>query len=125
MCGRSFLAPTNMISNCRQFRRGLAYVRAVAFLVGFGVLLLVVVHYYLIPALQAVGQATPRERNILSVQSRLVLALILFILLVGLILVFRIGRFFFPRHRQRPRPTNYPDAWAESARRVNVDEQSE
>ena len=103
-------------------RKGLAYVRAVAFLVGFGTLLLVVVHYYLIPALQAAGQATPRERRVLSVQSRLVLALILFILLVGLILVFRIGRFFFPRHRQRPKPTNYPDAWTESARRVDVDE---
>jgi hypothetical protein len=106
-------------------RTGLAYVRVVAFLVGFGVLLFFIVHYYLIPALQAAGQATPRERRILSVQSRLVLTLILFILLVGLILVFRVGRFFFPRHRQRPKPTNYPDAWAESARRVDVDQSEE
>lgn len=114
-----------MASSAGQFRGGFAYARVVAFLAGFGALLLVVVHYYLIPALQAAGEATPRERRILSVQSRLVLALILFILLVGLILVFRIGRFFFPRHRQRNKPTNYPDAWAESARRVDVDQSEE
>jgi uncharacterized BrkB/YihY/UPF0761 family membrane protein len=111
-----------MAPSARQFRGGLAYVRVIAYLLGFGVLLFFIVHYYLIPALQAAGQATPRERRILSVQSRLVLALILFILLVGLILVFRVGRFFFPRHRKRQKPTNYPDAWAESARRVDVDE---
>jgi uncharacterized BrkB/YihY/UPF0761 family membrane protein len=111
------MAPSGRPSRC-----GFAYVRVIAYLLGFGVLLFFVVHYYLIPALQAAGQATPRERRILSVQSRLVLALILFILLVGLILVFRVGRFFFPRHRKRQKPTNYPDAWAESARRVDVDE---
>jgi hypothetical protein len=114
-----------MAPSARQFRCGLAYVRVIAYLLGFGVLLFFVIHYYLIPALQAAGQATPRERRILSVQSRLVLALILFILLVGLILVFRVGRFFFPRRRQRPKPTIYPDAWAESARRVDVDQSDE
>lgn len=116
-CRSPIMAPTK-----RQFRRGLAYVRVVAYLLGFAVLLFFVVHYYLIPALEAAGQATPWERRILSVQSRLVLALILFILLVGLILVFRVGRFFFPRHRQRQKPTVYPDAWTESARRVQVNE---
>ena len=109
----------------RVWRNGLAYVRVIAYLVGFGVLLAFVGHYYLIPALEAAGQATAPERTVLSAQSRLVLALVLFILLMGLFLVFRIGRFFFPRRRQRSEPTKYTDAWTESARRFRMDEREE
>lgn len=99
---------------------GLAYVRAVAFLLGFAVLLWFVCDYYLFPAMQAAGQATARERRLLSVHSLLVLAVILFILLVGLILTFRIGRFFIPRWWHPNKPTVYPDAWSESAKRIDV-----
>lgn len=114
------------IAQTRRFARsGLAYARVIAYLVGFGVLVAFVVHYYLIPALQAAGQATGPERSVLAAQSRLVLALVLFVLLMGLFLVFRIGRFFFPRRRQPPESTTYTDAWAESARRLRLDEQEE
>jgi len=103
------------------FTSGLSYVRVLAFLVGFEALIVFVCYYYLFPAMEAAGQASPRDRRILAAHSRLLLALLLVILLIGLILTFRVGRFFLPRHRQRPKPTIYPDAWAESAKRVNVD----
>ena len=97
--------------------------RVLAFMAGFGALVVFVCYDYLMPAMEAAGQAAPRERRLLSAHSRLLLALLLFILLVGLILTFRVGRFFIPRRRQRPKPTVYPDAWAESARRVQVDDE--
>ena len=106
---------------CTHGRSGLAYVRALAYLLGFAALLASVSHYYLLPALEAAGQATPRERRLLSAHSLLILAILLVILLAGLILTFRIGRFFRPRQQNRQTPTRYPDAWAESARRVRVD----
>src|SRR5690349_23543853 len=118
MYGRSFL----MGAIQAHHRRGLAYVRAVAYLVGFGILIAFVVHYYLIPALQAAGQATRSERRVLSAHALLLLVLLLLILFLGLVLVFRVGRFFLPRHHTRSKPTQYPDAWEESARRAKVDE---
>ena len=52
--------------------------------------------------------------------------LVLFILFVGLMMTFRIGRFFFPRSTPPPAKTQYVDAWAESGTRISVpDEQDE
>ncbi|HEY8746347.1 MAG TPA: hypothetical protein VIM11_00125 [Tepidisphaeraceae bacterium] len=101
---------------------GPGYIRVLAFLLGFAVLLLFVSRYYLIPAMEAYGQASPDQRQILVAHSRLLLAIILLILLVGLILTFRVGRFFFPRMQQPAKPTQYPDAYAEAARRIKVDD---
>ena len=102
---------------------GFTYARVIAFLVGCGVLIVFVTRYYLYPAMEAAGQASPRDRKVLAAHAWLLLAVVLFILLVLMILTFRIGRFFFPRPGQRAKPTDYPDAWAESARRVKVDEE--
>ena len=103
--------------------RGFAYVRVLAFLLGFAALIAFVSRYYLIPALEAFGQANPDQRRVLSAHSRLLLFILLFILLVGLILTFRVGRFFFPRQLARkPKPTIYPDAWAEAGRRMTPDD---
>ena len=96
------------------------YTRVLAFLLGFAALIVFVSRYYLIPALEAFGQASPGQRRILVAHSRLLLAIILLILLVGLILTFRVGRFFFPRSRLPDKPTQYPDAYAEAARRIQV-----
>jgi len=106
----------------RSSRRstGAAYGRVVVFLVGFGALVIFVCRYYLLPAMEAAGKATPRQRPVLAAHSRLVLAIVLFILLCGIILTFRIGRFFLPRHQHRKQRTVYPDAWAESAQRLDV-----
>jgi hypothetical protein len=97
----------------------------IAFLLGFAALLIFVSYFYLFPALRARQTATEPERKILAAHALLLLAVLLFILLMGLILTFRMGRFFQPRRRPKPRPTNYPDAWAEAARRVEVEPREE
>lgn len=101
--------------------KGVAYARLVAFLLGFTVLLIFVSYFYLFPALRARQTATEPERRVLAAHSLLLLAVLLFILLMGLFLTLRLGRFFLPHRRLRTRPTIYPDAWAESARRIEVE----
>src|SRR5262245_35680727 len=85
------------------------------FLVGYVVLLVVVSRYYLIPALNVVHEATAKEKKLLSASSALLLAVVLFIIGVGIVLTFRVSRFFFPRPSiAREKPTQYVDAWSES-----------
>ena len=64
----------------------------VIFAIGFGILLLVILHYYMAPAMRAAEHASPRERRLLAVQSRLLLVVVLFVLFALLALTFRIGR---------------------------------
>ena len=93
----------------------------VIFLAAFAVLIAIVSRFYLIPAMLAAKGATVREKRVLVAWSRLLLAIILFILAAGIVLTFRVGRFFFPRHSRPPRTqTKYIDAWAESGRRVQL-----
>jgi hypothetical protein len=90
-----------------------------AFLLGFAILILIVTHYYLLPAMEAARGADVSGRRQLSAFSTLLLAVVLFVLLVGLAMTFRVHRFFFPRPSSPPPPrTPHVDAWAESARRV-------
>lgn len=90
------------------------------FLVGFATLIIFVSFYYLMPAMEEALSAGPQKRRHLAAYSRLLMSIILFILLVGLMITFRIGRFFFPRSTPPPSKTEYVDAWAESAKRVSV-----
>lgn len=120
--GREFTGPP---AYARRVR-GLAYVRFLVFLVGFAGLLVFVSYYYLFPAMEAAGSANAPQRKVLAAHSRLILAIVLFIVLVGLILTFRVGRFFQPSRRQpRAKPTVYPDAWAEAGKRVKVEPEEE
>jgi hypothetical protein len=89
-------------------------------MVGFTILLAYVSKWYLIPAMQAAQDATGPEKRTLVAHSRLLLAVILFILLAGILLTFRFGRYFVPRVGEKAKPTKYVDAWAESAKRVSV-----
>lgn len=91
-----------------------------AFMAGFAILIAFVSKWYLIPALEAANTATPDQRKALSAHARLLLAIILFILLAGILLTFRFGRYFLPRHRERVRPTRYVDAWEEAGKRLHV-----
>jgi len=90
------------------------------FLVGFAALIIFVSFYYLMPAMDAALSAGPKQRRHLAAYSWLLMSLVLLILFVGLMMTFRIGRFFFPRSAPPPAKTKYVDAWAESAKRVSV-----
>ena len=115
---RRTIAPVPAHSPYR--RAGRILWATLAFMAGFAVLIWLVSTWYLLPALEAAQGADPDERRQLSAHSRLLLAIILFILVAGILLTFRFGRYFFPRATPRTRPTKYVDAWAESAKRVSV-----
>ncbi len=87
---------------------------------GFAFLIVFISNWYLLPALDAAKNAAPSERRALSAHARLLLSVVLFILVAGILLTFRFGRFFLPRKREPERPTRYVDAWAESARRMDL-----
>lgn len=106
-------------------RSGRIYWATLAFLIGFAVLIYVVSDWYLLPALDAAQGATTAEKRQLSAYSRLLLAIVLVILICGILLTFRFGRFFFPRQRDARRPTKYVDAWAESGKRMQTPPASE
>lgn len=105
---------------CPYRRSGRILWATLAFLAGFGVLIWIVSTWYLIPAMEAAQDANTAEKRQLAAHSRLLLAVVLFILLAGILLTFRFGRYFFPRAVERAKPTKYVDAWAESAKRVSV-----
>ena len=102
----------------RVRRSGRIYWATLAFLLGFAVLIYVVSDWYLLPALDAARDASTAEKRTLAVHARLLLAVVLVILVCGILLTFRFGRFFFPGHREPTGPTKYVDAWAESANRM-------
>ncbi|HZK81474.1 MAG TPA: hypothetical protein VFC46_10415 [Humisphaera sp.] len=109
----------------RKERPARSITAVLIYLIGFVILLLVVSHYYLFPAIEATRGASHIQRQALSAYATLVLAIVLFILLVGLLLTFKIGRFFRPRQVPRAKPTKYVDAWEESGRRLKLPEKDE
>jgi hypothetical protein len=110
-----------MPATARHPRAGLAHWAVLVFMVGFAILIVGVSYYYLLPAMDAAAGATDTEKRRLTAYSRLLLAVILFVLFVGLWMTFRVGRFFFPRGQTGQRvKTKYVDAWAESAKRMET-----
>ena len=95
---------------------------ALAFLFVFTLLLIGVASYVLVPGFEAIQdkKLTPEEKRNLQAWYRLLMFVLLFILFAGLVLTFRFGRLFFPRPAPPRTSTQYVDAWAESARRMNV-----
>lgn len=100
--------------------RGAIHWAILAFLLGFSVLLVILIWYYLIPAGEAAKAASQADKAKLRAVSTLLLAVVLFILFVGLLLIFRAGRFFFPKPLAKRGKTEYVDVWAESGKRLQV-----
>jgi hypothetical protein len=101
-------------------RSGRVVWATLAFMLGFAVLIIFISNWYLIPALKASANATGEEKRVLVAHSRMLLAIVLFILFAGILLTFRVGRYFAPHVGEKSKPTQYVDAWAESAKRVSV-----
>jgi hypothetical protein len=106
-------------------RSGRTAIAVLAFLLLFAILLVCVSNFYLIPAIGAAKNANPDEKRRLMAFSRLLLMIVLFILFVGLVMTFRVGRFFFPRPTGPRVKTKYVDAWAEAGQRVKNEESEE
>jgi hypothetical protein len=92
----------------------------ICFLSGFALLLALVSRWFLLPAFDAARTATPPERAHLSAVATLMLAVVLFILIIGLLLVFRLRKYILPSAPRRRARTEYIDAWAESAKRFKT-----
>ena len=101
-------------------RSGRVLWATLAFMAAFAILIAFTSRWYLLPAFEASQGATGIEKRQLAAQSRLLLAIILFILVAGILLTFRFGRYFVPRVGEKQKPTQYSDAWAESGRRASV-----
>jgi len=99
----------------RRLRRSIW--ATIAFLGGFAALITFISLYYLIPALEAANNADPAQRKALSAYSTLLMALVLVLLGIGIILVFRIRRFFLSSGSHEK--TKYVDAWAEAGKRLD------
>ena len=107
-----------------RHRRSIGAIRwsVFVFLFIFTVLLIAVASYVLVPGFEAIQdkQLTPEEKRSLQAWYRLLLFVLLFILFAGVVLTFRFGRLFFPRANAPRTRTQYVDAWAESARRMET-----
>jgi hypothetical protein len=104
---------------------GRSHWTAVAFLFVFTLLLIGVCYYFLFPALEAWKHAPPADRAKLRAYASLLLSIILIVLICGLLLTVRIGRFFFPRPASPRTRTKYVDAWSESAKRMETPPEDE
>jgi len=117
--------PEDMRQRPLGFRRSL--VAIVLYLIGFAGVLVAVCWLYLFPAIRAAASAIqhhdPQQKKELAATASLILFVVLFVLFAGLLLAFRMGRFFFPRPAPpRTKPTEYVDAWEEAGRRMNADD---
>lgn len=88
------------------------------FLAAFAVFLGLLSAYYLIPAFEAARTAVPVERKELAAYSALLLVVVLVVLLLGLMLTFRVRRFFGADSTGRGERTGYVDAWKEAGKRM-------
>jgi hypothetical protein len=115
-------APLSFDRRDRHCRSGRILWGTLAFMVGSAILIVVISRWYLLPAMEAARNAAPAERRALAAHARLLLSVVLFILVAGILMTFRFGRFFLPRRGdgESPKPTRYVDAWAESARRMQT-----
>lgn len=91
---------------------------ALCFLGFFALLIAFVAHYYLVPAMSAKQAATQPATDLLRAQAALLLTVLLVMLLSGLVLTFKVHRFFLPRKGQPRVRTKYVDAWAEAGKRA-------
>jgi len=107
------------------FLSGRTIPAVLAFLLMFAIVLVLVSDMYLLPAMSAAKDANPAEKARLAAYSRLLLAVVLFVLFVGLLLTFRIGRFFFPKPQSPPVKTKYIDAWTEAGKRLDMEKKEE
>jgi hypothetical protein len=89
-----------------------------AFLVGTAALIVILSHFYLLPAMEAAKNADTSGKRQLSASAALLLCVVLFVLAVGVLLVFRVRRMFTSSGTETREKTDYIDAWKEAGRRA-------
>jgi hypothetical protein len=95
----------------------------VGFLGLFCALLVLVTKVYLLRTLTDFNGADEKGKRIIALHAMLLMSLLLVILGLSLVLIFRIGRYFFPARYKKPEKTEYTDAWAEAGKRMKPPEE--
>jgi len=101
----------------RLRHRGLTWA-PVLFLLAFLSTLGVVAYFMLLPLMREYLQATPEQQERISASTVLLGLLLILIVLIGLIITLRLGRWLRRLQPQKRQTTKYTDAWSESARRM-------
>lgn len=110
-----------LLPQWRVRSRGVSWA-PVLFLLSFLVAIGVIAFFYMEPLLKLANEGTPEQRKRLAAYGALALAVLILVLLVGLVLTLRFGRRLAELSPKHPKPTVYPDAWSESAKRVKAPE---
>ncbi len=111
--------------NPRRMHAGRTIIAVLVYLSGFLLLVMLISHFYLLPATKVFGQADSRSRESLAADATLIMTVVLFLLFVGLLFTFGVGRFFRVRQTKPSKPTKYTDAWEESGRRLKTPDPEE
>ena len=90
------------------------------FLIGFTVALLALLNWYVRPALAVRAHASAIERRELALHAILLLVTLLLLLILWLMVIFPVRHWFTPASSRPNKPTEYPDAWSEAAKRLEV-----
>lgn len=106
----------------RHRRPGRAPWSVVTFLALYAMGLSALAYYYMVPATRALMAAKQdadlHGQRAIGATATLLLMVALLVLVSGIVITFRVGRYFFPRKTAPRTTTRYVDAWAESGKRM-------
>lgn len=110
--------------HCSRFSRSARSVWAfIGFLALFLFLLELLTKVYLLRAAEAFKAADEPGRKLIAVHALLLMCAVLAVLGLSWMLIFRVGRYFFPRNRDADGKTKYTDAWSEAGKRIKTPEE--
>jgi hypothetical protein len=112
-------------SAAQSRRSARSFVPLLIYLSVFTAILIIVCREYLIPSMAVAKNATLHQRAILAVYARLLLTILLIILFALLLIALRSGEFLRRRFTANRKPTVYPDAWVEAAKRMKTPPEDE
>jgi hypothetical protein len=99
-------------------RSGRTLVGVIGFFVLFTILLLMVYKFYTIPWIAEAKHASKSHLRKMSAEALLLMCVLLAILFSGLLVTFRISRFFVSPPGGKRSQTKVVDAWSEAGRRM-------
>jgi hypothetical protein len=67
--------------------------------------------------------ADERGRKLIAVHALLLMCAVLAVLGLSWMMIFRVGRYFFPGPERREARTKYTDAWSEAGKRMRPPEE--
>ncbi len=102
-------------------RGGRSVAGVIGFFVLFTLLLLLVYRFYMIPWIAEAQHATKSHLRKMSAEALLLMCVLLAILFSGLLVTFRISRFFVEPSSGKRSSTKVVDAWTEAGKRLEND----